>query len=55
MRCFAPDGQEIARGLVNYDANEAERIKGQPSEAIAALLGYVDDTEIVHRDNLVLL
>jgi len=55
VRCFAPDGQEIARGLVNYDANEAERIKGQPSEAIAALLGYVDDTEIVHRDNLVLL
>jgi glutamate 5-kinase len=45
----------IARGLVNYAADEARRIMGQPSERIEQLLGYVDEPELIHRDNLVLL
>jgi len=53
--CFAPDGREVARGLVNYDAVETARILGQPSSAIENILGYVDDAELIHRDNLVLL
>jgi glutamate 5-kinase len=53
--CLDPNGREIARGLVNYSADEARRIMGQPSEAIERLLGYVDDPELIHRDNLVLL
>ena len=53
--CATMDGQEIARGLVNYGAQEAIRILGQPSEAIASVLGYVDEPELVHRENLVLL
>lgn len=53
--CVGPDGQEIARGLVNYDAEEARRIQRQPSDQIEALLGYVDEPELIHRDNLVLL
>ncbi len=53
--CFAPDGREIARGLVNYGAQEAARILRKPSSEIEAMLGYVDEPELIHRDNLVLL
>jgi glutamate 5-kinase len=52
--CLAPDGREIARGLANYSAAEALKIVGQPSDAIEQLLGYVDEPELVHRDNLIL-
>ena len=48
-------GRDLGRGLVNYSAGEARRIAGQPSQSIEALLGYVDELELVHRDNLVLL
>ncbi len=53
--CFGPDGREVARGLVNYGAQEAARILRKPSSEIEAILGYVDEPEIIHRDNLVLL
>ena len=51
----APDGREVARGLVNYSAAEARRILGRPSSEIESVLGYVDEPELIHRDNLVLL
>jgi glutamate 5-kinase len=53
--CFAPDGREIARGLVNYGSQEAARIARRPSSEIERVLGYVDEPELIHRDNLVLL
>jgi glutamate 5-kinase len=53
--CFAPDGREVARGLVNYAAQEAARIVRRPSSDIEAVLGYVDEPELIHRDNLVVL
>ncbi len=49
------DGRDIARGLINYSATEARRIVGKPSSEIEAILGYVDEFELIHRDNLVLL
>jgi glutamate 5-kinase len=49
------EGQEIGRGLVNYGAEETRRIMGQPTDRIEELLGYVNEPELVHRDNLVLL
>jgi glutamate 5-kinase len=52
--CVGPAGEEVARGLVNYNALETARIIGQPSSRIEVLLGYVDEVELVHRDNLVL-
>jgi len=55
VTCLAPDGTEIARGLSNYNAVEANKIKGQASHAIEAILGYVDEPELIHRDNLVIL
>lgn len=55
VACTDPDGTPVARGLVNYGADEARRIAGQPSHRIEALLGYVDEPELIHRDNLVVL
>jgi glutamate 5-kinase len=52
--CVDQDGREVARGLVNYGADEARRIMGRPSVEIAPLLGYQGDEELIHRDNLVL-
>ncbi|MFO1417621.1 MAG: glutamate 5-kinase [Methylotetracoccus sp.] len=53
IACLAPGGEEVARGLVNYGADETRRIKGRPSAAIESILGYVDEPELIHRDNLV--
>jgi glutamate 5-kinase len=53
--CIDQSGCEVARGLVNYDAQETARIMGQPSGRIESILGYVDEEELIHRDNLVLL
>lgn len=53
--CLDPAGREVARGLVNYDAQETARIMGRPSSRIEDILGYVDEEELIHRDNLVLL
>ncbi len=55
VSCFAADGRLIAKGLVNYSSEEAERIKRHPSKNIESILGYVDASELIHRDNLVLL
>ena len=55
VACVGEDGSDIARGLTNYNADEARRIAGHPSQEIEALLGYGGDEEIIHRDNLVLL
>jgi len=55
VRCLDPEGRAFAHGLVNYDAEETLRIMGQSSDRIAALLGYVDEPELIHRDNLILL
>ena len=54
VSCVDSDGQEIARGLVNYNSDEARRIKGQSTEAIANILGYLEDDELIHRDNMVI-
>ena len=52
--CVDGDGREVARGLVNYNLDEARLIIGQSSNRIEELLGYQGDPELIHRDNLVL-
>jgi glutamate 5-kinase len=47
-----PDGAEVARGLVAYDADDAEKIKGRSSADIMLILGYTGRTEMIHRDDL---
>jgi glutamate 5-kinase len=53
--CRDASGQEIARGLVNYSYLETQKILGQASDCIEALLGYKNEEELIHRDNLVLV
>ena len=55
VACLDPQGQTVARGLVNYSSAETARILRQPSSEIASILGYVDEAELIHRDNLILL
>ncbi|MHB8920682.1 MAG: glutamate 5-kinase [Halothiobacillus sp.] len=55
VRIVDASGKDFARGLVNYGTEHARKICRQPSSAIAALLGFVEEDELVHRDNLVLL
>lgn len=51
----APDGTEIARGLVNYASSELQLIKGLHTEEIQKVLGFENQPEAVHRDNLVMI
>jgi glutamate 5-kinase len=53
--CVDAHGREIGRGLANYTAAETARILRRPSMEIEGILGYVDEPELIHRDNLVLL
>lgn len=53
--CVDSDGLEIARGLINYSADEAARIIGRSSDQIEQLLGFEGEKELIHRDNLVVL
>lgn len=53
--CLAPDGTEIARGLVNYDSAQLRLIAGRHGSEFAGVLGFVGPEEAVHRDNMVML
>ncbi len=55
VACVSPEGHELARGLTNYASSETRRIAGKPSGDIEAILGYIDEPELIHRDNLILL
>lgn len=55
IACQTEDGQEIARGLSNYGSSEARRIAGKSTAEIESILGYLEDAEMIHRDNLILL
>lgn len=54
VSCLTPDGQEIARGLSAYSAEEAKQLLGKSSRDIEKVLGYPGEEELIHRDNLVL-
>lgn len=55
IACLDAGGTEIARGLANYASAEASKIVGRASREIETLLGYMDESELIHRDNLVLI
>ena len=54
VACISPGGAEVARGLANYGSGEARLIARKSTPDIEELLGYVDEPEIIHRDNLIL-
>ncbi|MDG2090618.1 MAG: glutamate 5-kinase [Gammaproteobacteria bacterium] len=55
VACVDSKGKTVARGLVNYDADEAQLIINKTSDQIQSILGYDGDHEMIHRDNLILL
>lgn len=55
VACVNAEGVELARGIVNYNSQEVSRIKRKPSQEIEQILGYVEESELIHRDNMVLL
>ncbi|KAA6184371.1 glutamate 5-kinase [Thiohalocapsa marina] len=55
VACVDRHNHEIARGLVNYDAQHMLLIQGRNSGDFESILGFIDDQEVIHRDNLVLL
>ena len=54
ITCVNQLGREVARGLVNYNSDEAARIAGMPSNQIESILGYAGESELIHRDNIAL-
>ena len=55
VSCLNPEGEEIARGIVNYSSGEVRQISGVQSEKISAILGFVAHPEVIHKDNLTLI
>ncbi|HBR99061.1 MAG TPA: glutamate 5-kinase, partial [Gammaproteobacteria bacterium] len=53
VSCIDTHGIEVARGLTNYNSEEIAKLKGQPSSRIAEILGYIDQPELINRDNMV--
>ena len=53
--CLDKQGEECAKGLVNYSAQTLQQIKGQNTRDIQKLFGTQEYEEVIHRDNLVLL
>jgi glutamate 5-kinase len=54
VSCVGPDGREVARGLVNYSSAQTRQIARKPTSEIKAVLGFIEEPELIHRDNLVL-
>ena len=55
MLIRAADGRPVAKGLVAYDAADAQALRGRRTDEFEAILGYRRRDEMVHRDDLVLL
>lgn len=55
VACLDDKGMEVARGLVNYNSGDTRRIMRAASSEIESRLGYVDEPELIHRDNLVVI
>ena len=55
VACINEAGIEIARGIVNYNSADSQKIKRKASTEIEKILGYVEESELIHRDNLIVL
>ena len=55
VSCVDESGLEIARGLINYGTADARLIAGKSSSEFEKILGYADDSEMIHRDNMVVM
>ncbi len=55
VACVDAAGREIARGLANYSSAQSRLIARRPTTEIENVLGFIEEPELIHRDNLVLL
>ncbi len=55
VACINEAGIEVARGIVNYNSADTQRIKRKASSEIEKILGYVEESELIHRDNLIVI
>lgn len=55
VACVDAANNEIARGLINYNSSETRQLLGKSTAEIETILGYIDEPELIHRDNLALL
>jgi glutamate 5-kinase len=55
VACTDESSREIARGLVNYSSAQAKLIVRKPTSEIEKVLGFIEEPELIHRDNLVLV
>ena len=55
VACVNEAGSEVARGIVNYNSADTSRIKRKTSSEIERILGYVEESELIHRDNLIII
>jgi glutamate 5-kinase len=55
VACVNEAGNEVARGIVNYNSADTSRIKRKASSEIEKILGYVEESELIHRDNLIII
>ena len=54
VACIDQKGNEVARGLINYSADDAKKILGLSSDEIEPILGYCNEVELIHKDNLII-
>ena len=54
VACRDATGREIARGLINYSSSETRLIMRKASSEIEGILGFIEEPELIHRDNLIL-
>jgi glutamate 5-kinase len=55
VACLNEAGIEVARGIVNYNSADTSRIKRKASSEFEKILGYVEESELIHRDNLIVI
>jgi glutamate 5-kinase len=55
VACLNEESVEVARGIVNYNSQQAARIMRKASSEIEKILGYVEESELIHRDNLIVI
>jgi glutamate 5-kinase len=54
VACIDKLGREVARGLANYSSTQSRLIARRPTAEIENVLGFIEEPELIHRDNLVL-
>ena len=55
IQCVNKSGDEVLKGIVNYNSEEVKKIIGLPSDKIEAALGYVNESSLIHRNNMIII